>query len=146
MTGIWSWAADYIMFAISPAMGKNMAMNWRRTRRILTRSLKLQCPACGETPLYQSPFRMWSHCSNCGYIFEREQGYFIGAIYANVIATETVLVAVYLALLLFTALTNEATTYLLLIIGVTFPLIFFHHSRSLWLGIDYLLMPPHERV
>lgn len=82
---------------------------------------------------------MWSCCSTCGYLFEREQGYFVGAIYVNVIATETVLVAAYLVLLSFMTPSSEALLAPLLIIAIVFPLAFFHHSRSLWLGIDYLL-------
>ena len=41
--------------------------------------------------LYRSLFRMNTHCDYCGLVYEREQGYFIGAIYINVIATESLL-------------------------------------------------------
>lgn len=85
---------------------------------------------------------MWPRCLTCGYLFEREQGYFIGAIYVNVIATEIAIIAAYLVLLLFMTPSSEAMIVPLLVIAVLFPLAFFHHSRSLWLGIDYLLGAP----
>ena len=55
------------------------------------RGLKLRCPECGLERLYRSPFRMNDDCDYCGLIYEREQGYFIGAIYINIIVTETLL-------------------------------------------------------
>jgi rubredoxin len=57
-------------------------------KRILLRGVKLRCPDCGLGPLYRSPFRMHAQCEYCDLIYEREQGYFIGAIYLNVIATD----------------------------------------------------------
>jgi hypothetical protein len=88
---------------------------------------------------------MWSHCSFCGLVFEREQGYFIGAIYVNVIATEAVLVSVYVASFLKTPIISQSVIVTLLALAVILPLIFYHHSRSLWLSLDYLLGPPEDQ-
>src|SRR5437867_509129 len=70
---------------------KDIEMDPGRATRILRRGLKLKCPDCGLGPLYRKAFRMHTHCEYCGLIYEREQGYFVGAIYINVIATESLL-------------------------------------------------------
>ncbi|PYS35567.1 MAG: hypothetical protein DMF75_03280, partial [Acidobacteria bacterium] len=54
----------------------------------LWRSLKLQCPACGGASIVQRPFYIKKSCTACGVIFKREEGFFVGAIMANVVATE----------------------------------------------------------
>jgi len=71
-------------------------------------------------------------------IFKREEGFFVGAIMANVIATEaTILIAYFVCLFL---ISNEQTMLtILFIVGVTFPLFFYHHSWALWLGMDHLI-------
>src|SRR2546427_10553869 len=52
-------------------------------RGILARGLRLRCPRCGCCPLYSGYFRMQERCAACGFRYEREQGYFVGAIYIN---------------------------------------------------------------
>src|SRR5690348_13144551 len=68
----------------------------QRAKRILLRSLRLRCPACGDGRIYRRLVRMRPGCSHCGLVYEREQGYFVGAIYINVIATEMVLGSVWI--------------------------------------------------
>ncbi len=54
----------------------------RKFLRALRRGAALVCPRCPE-PLFTGPFQMHQKCPGCGYLIEREQGYFIGAIYIN---------------------------------------------------------------
>jgi hypothetical protein len=72
-------------------------------------------------------------------IFKREEGFFVGAIMANVVATEVLILVVYFSCLLFTRFDERITLPILFIVGVTFPLAFYHHSWALWLGIDHLI-------
>jgi hypothetical protein len=70
---------------------------------------------------------MHAQCPHCALTFEREQGYFVGAIYVNYAATTLIAIA-----------------GLLLLWGsfaILFPLFFFRYSRSLWLSLDYLFNP-----
>jgi len=121
-------------------------MDTGRAKRILLRGLKLRCPDCGLGPLYRSLFRMNTHCDYCGLIYEREQGYFIGAIYLNVIATESLLMGTLLIYGLITGRFDQTILTVLIVLAMVAPLIFFHHSRSLWLSIDHLLNPSDKRV
>jgi uncharacterized protein (DUF983 family) len=105
----------------------------------LWRSLKLQCPACGRASIVQRPFNVKAHCTACDVTFKREEGFFVGAIMANVVATEVLILVVYFSCLLFTSFDERITLPILFIVGVSFPLAFYHHSWSLWLGIDHLI-------
>lgn len=105
----------------------------------LGRCLKLQCPACGRAPVFEKPFILKYRCTVCGVIFKREEGFFVGAIMANVVATEILILLVYFLCLLITNLDEQKMLTALFVVGVTFPLAFYHHSWSLWLGLDHLI-------
>ena len=121
-------------------------MNADEARKVLIRGLKLKCPACGGSSLYKSAFKMQERCPVCGLVYGREQGYFVGAIYINVMATEALILLVYLVSL-FTGFVNERVIFPLMIgMAVVLPLIFFRFSRSLWLSIDHIVSPrSHDR-
>ncbi|HKY03805.1 MAG TPA: DUF983 domain-containing protein [Blastocatellia bacterium] len=121
-------------------------MDIPRVRKILARGLALRCPDCGRGRLYRSFFNMKDHCDYCGLIFMREQGYYIGAIYINVIATESLLIAAFLIYYLATADSGETIYTIMFVMAVVLPLSFFRHSRSLWLAIDHIVEPLENRV
>jgi len=112
----------------------------------LGRCLKLQCPACGRATVFGRPFNLKARCTACGVIFKREEGFFVGAIMANMMATEILILVVYFLCLLLTNLDEQKMLTALFVVGITFPLVFYHHSWSLWLGLDHLLegLPPSE--
>src|ERR1043166_2431261 len=103
------------------------------------RSLKLQCPVCGRASIVARPFNLKHTCDACGVIFKREEGFFVGAIMANVASTEFIIVAIYLACLTLTNLNERAVLMILFLVGVSFPLAFYHHAWSLWLAMDHLI-------
>jgi uncharacterized protein (DUF983 family) len=105
----------------------------------LGRCLKLQCPACGRASIVERPFYLKHRCSYCGVIFKREEGFFVGAIMANVVVTEVLILIAYLTIVIFTNLNERIMLTILFVIGVTFPLVFYHHSWALWLGMDHLI-------
>jgi len=84
---------------------------------------------------------MHTDCLHCGLKFEREQGYFVGAIYINYAATVMVAVPGFLVLDAFTNITINQQLAIWVPFAIIFPLLFFHHSRSLWLTLDHLLNP-----
>ena len=75
-----------------------------KLRRIIRCSFGLKCPRCAEGKLFQKRFTMFSHCTICGMKFEREQGYFTGAMYINYGATVFLVFTSYFAFELFTAI------------------------------------------
>jgi len=105
----------------------------------LWRCLRLRCPACGKGPIAGRPFQVSERCTACGVIFKREEGFFVGAIMANVVTTEALILIVYFACLLLTNMGDQIMLTILFVVGVSFPLAFYHHSWSLWLGMDHLI-------
>jgi hypothetical protein len=89
---------------------------------------------------------MNTHCDYCGLIYEREQGYFVGAIYFNIIGTESVLLATLILYGLITGEISQTILTVLIALAFTLPLFFFHHSRSLWLCVDHILNPREKPV
>ena len=63
----------------------------------------------------------------------------MGAILANVITTEFVILVVCLVSLLVVGASYETVLIGLFVVALVFPLAFFHHSWSLWLAFDYLI-------
>jgi len=121
-------------------------MDSRRVNRLLRRALRLKCPECGLGPLYKSLFKMNARCEYCGLVYEREQGYFVGAIYLNVIATESLLLGTLVVYGLITGRIDETILTVLVALALTLPLVYFHHTRSFWLCIDHLLNPRNKPI
>jgi uncharacterized protein (DUF983 family) len=104
------------------------------------RLLRLLCPRCGRGQVFQGWFRMNETCPSCTYRFEREPGYFVGAMYisyALAIPTYATLVLCFRrwvpnGSLLF-ALLAALPPFLLLV-----PLIF-RYSRISWIYFDRTL-------
>jgi uncharacterized protein (DUF983 family) len=103
------------------------------------RSLKLQCPACGRASILARPFNLKHQCDGCGVIFKREEGFFVGAIMANVVATEGFILVIYLACIMLTSLNERVMLTTLFVAGIIFPLAFYHHAWALWLAMDHLI-------
>ena len=109
----------------------------------MARGLRLRCPACGQGSLFRSMFKMNDECEHCGMVFMREQGYFIGAIYVNVIVTESLIFLTYLICLLLMPM-GETMYAFLFALALIIPLIFNRHARSIWLSFDYIMDPPEK--
>jgi len=121
-------------------------MDIARAKRIFFRSINLRCPACGEGRLYRSLFKMNDQCPFCDFVYNREQGYFVGAIYVNVIVTESLIFFTYLASLLILPASSGTIFTALFAMAVTIPVLFYRHARSLWLGLDYFIDPPKKTL
>jgi uncharacterized protein (DUF983 family) len=106
--------------------------------RTLFRSLLLRCPVCGKSSVVQRPFKIKHHCPTCDALFMREEGFFVGAILINVVTTEAVILALYLISLVI-GFNYQIVLTVLFIAAISFPVVFYHHSWSIWLGFDYLI-------
>ena len=112
---------------------------------MLRRALRLRCPRCGEGRLFGGWFAMHERCARCGLRFEREPGYFVGAIYVNYAVTVAVAAGTVLVLDWTLGLTLTAQLAIGITLGVLFPVVFFRYARSLWLSLDYLVTTADER-
>ncbi|MFQ5521099.1 MAG: DUF983 domain-containing protein [Candidatus Methylomirabilia bacterium] len=113
----------------------------RGARQALSRAIRLKCPRCGLGLLFRGVFTMRARCPVCHLRFEREPGYFVGAIYINYAATVLTVMAGYFVL---DALVELSLRHQLVLWGtfsLVFPLWFFRYSKSLWLSLDNFLDP-----
>jgi uncharacterized protein (DUF983 family) len=104
----------------------------------LARCLKLQCPVCGRASLARRPFHVKHRCDACGALFKREEGFFVGAIMANVVATEIFILVTYFVLLV-VRVADQTILTVLFVMAFSFPVAFYHHAWALWLGMDHLI-------
>ena len=103
--------------------------------------IKCKCPRCREGELFcdsnpynlKKIFLMHHHCDSCGLIYNKEIGFFYGAMYVGYGLSIAYLVAIYVAMLVLIR-EFEVETYLLLSIGSLILLtpVVFRLSRSIW--------------
>ena len=105
----------------------------------IARSLLLRCPVCGKSSIIQSPFKIKHHCPFCSALFMREAGFFVGAILINVVTTEMVILMIYLFSLVIFGFDYQWVLTVLFTAALLFPVAFYHHSWSIWLGFDHLV-------
>jgi fatty acid desaturase len=72
-------------------------------------------------------------------LFKREEGFFVGAILANVVTTELVILLVCFFFLLVIGAQYSSVLIPLFVMALVFPVLFYHHSWSLWLGFDFIV-------
>ena len=107
--------------------------------KTLARGARLCCPACGRRSVFRAPFHVRPSCPACGTVFQREEGFFVGAIMLNVVTTEAaVMLAAGVSLLLFPG-QDRLLLGLLFAVALLFPVAFYHHAWSLWLAGDHLV-------
>ena len=102
--------------------------------------LRQRCPRCLMGPTFNDMWEMYEACPNCGLIYEREPGYFTGAMYlsygmAGLICIPLWIWLVYLEMPTFAVLLIIAGALL----GAT-PLLF-RYSRIVWLHLDQMIAP-----
>lgn len=107
--------------------------------KTLLHALRLKCPACGGASIVASPFHIKHQCDVCDALFKREAGFFVGAIMANVVTTEFVILVLYVAALPFINTRFDLVLTCLSVVALIFPVAFYHHSWSLWLGFDHIV-------
>jgi uncharacterized protein (DUF983 family) len=111
---------------------------------LLWRGMLLRCPVCGRGRLFRRWFKMNEQCPVCGFHFEREEGYFTGAMAVNLIIAEVLLTAAVIPLALQPWISLLWLFVFGVVLSVSFPLLFYRHSKALWMSIDHLLHPVDE--
>jgi uncharacterized protein (DUF983 family) len=113
--------------------------------RRLVAILALRCPRCLKGRVWRGFVSMNATCPECGVVFERESGYFAGAMVVSYALAVPILAGIVIGLItiagldVVVALIIGNTAYLLLV-----PFIF-RYSRVVWLHIDWLIDPGERR-
>lgn len=112
-----------------------------RMLRTLWRVLRLRCPVCGRGRLSDGFFHIRPRCEVCGVAFERLPGEFTGGMGINAVLTCFGVAA----LSLWVGIADVPYGFLVVVLfAVVFPIVFYRHSRALWIGIIYLSGLVHQ--
>lgn len=90
-------------------------------------------------------------CPNCGLHFEREPGYFSGALAINIMAVGALFAVVFVALLAATIPDVPVIPLLIVLIPIAGfgPIIFYPFSKTIWVAVDRAFLQrldPNEHV
>lgn len=106
-------------------------------------ALQLKCPRCGEGEQFKSTnpykkgkmFEMHTHCSNCGLRYERESGFFYGAMYVSYMLNIGLFVIATVAWYMGIEDKIDWKIYILGYVGLTILIvpIIYRYSRSIWM-------------
>jgi uncharacterized protein (DUF983 family) len=105
--------------------------------RALGRGLLMRCPTCGAGDLFVSYYTMRDRCLQCGTAFEREEGYWVGAMIVLIGATEVLFGLWFVGGML---LTWPDVPWTLLLVGgivlnLVFPVLGYSWSKTAWMGL-----------
>lgn len=117
-------------------------------RRMLGRSLLKRCPICGTGRLFSRWFRMKERCPGCGYLFEREEGFFLGAYVINLAIAQGAVIFLAVVPLIFRLAGDPDASIAPFLIGggigaIVAPLVFYPWSKTIWTAFDLILRPVH---
>ena len=84
---------------------------------------------------------MFQNCPECGCVYEREPGFYLGSIYFNYGLTAMTVAIAYPFLLFSGTVPEQPLLWGAFLFSLLFPILFFRHSRSLWVGFDQFYDP-----
>lgn len=111
--------------------------------RLLARGLRRQCPRCGAGGLFPSLLTIHDPCPRCGLVFEREEGYWLGAMVVLFAAVEGLYLA-FLAVGILAWWPDVHWDVLLwagLALNGTVPFLLYRWSKTTWMGIHVAFSP-----
>jgi uncharacterized protein (DUF983 family) len=115
---------------------------WGATRR---------CPRCGAGHLFRGYFQLVPDCPRCGLHFEREAGYFAGALAINIVCVGGLFAIVFVALLAATIPEIPVVPILVILVPIVVigPIVWYPFSKTLWMAVDRAFLQrldPNERL
>jgi uncharacterized protein (DUF983 family) len=112
--------------------------------RMLMRGLTKRCPRCGTGKLFRKWFSMVPDCPGCGLHFEREQGYWTGAIAINTIIVGGLFAVIMAVTIITTQPDIPWVSVLMLVVPIMgiVPLLAYPFTKTIWLAIDLAFLQP----
>jgi uncharacterized protein (DUF983 family) len=109
----------------------------------LGRGLVMRCPTCGGGDLFVSYYTMRERCPNCGTAFEREEGYWVGAMIVLIGATEVLFGLWFVGGMVLTWPDVPWTGLLIggVVLNLTFPILGYSWSKTAWMGLHDAFVP-----
>ena len=113
---------------------------------MLGRSLMKRCPLCGSGKLFTQWFRMKERCPRCEYLYEREEGFFLGAYVINLAIAQSLVILLAIVPLIARLAGDPEAGIVPFVIGglvgaVVAPVFFYPWSKTIWTAFDLMLRP-----
>ena len=112
---------------------------------LLSRAIRRQCPICGSKEIWKSWIEVKEECPNCQYHFVRENGYFLGAMILNVIFAEFLVMALMVALLIWTDMIWWGVELIILPLAIITPILWNPYFKGFWFLLDLTAHPVKAR-
>ena len=111
--------------------------------RLILRGVTRRCAVCGQRGLTDRFLRLREQCPQCGYVFERKAGHFVGAVGMNTIVTFALIAITLVAgiLLMWPDVTFIPLAAVTVGIATAVPVLFHPIAKTLWVGIDLIIHP-----
>jgi uncharacterized protein (DUF983 family) len=116
---------------VAPTTGPTRGM-------MLARGATRRCARCGSGHLFRHWVTMKPDCPRCGLHFEREAGYWAGALAINIIIVGGLFTIVFVIALILTVPDIPVTPLLAVLVPVMVvgPIVFYPYSKTLWVAVD----------
>jgi uncharacterized protein (DUF983 family) len=113
------------------SLGRHLLAIWRK-----------QCPRCMQGAIYQSGMKMNPRCPVCDLLLEREQGYFMGALYISYTLASIILGIFFLGIYLIEPGWDLGLSLLLAVaLFVPFVPAVTRYARIIWIHFDRWAWP-----
>jgi uncharacterized protein (DUF983 family) len=112
-------------------------------KRMVGRALLRRCPRCGGKGWFEGWFHRLERCRTCGFKFERQVGFVLGAMTMNIIVTFGCLAVVLVVGLVMTYpdVAVVPLVALSIAVAVVVPLAFYPLSYTLWAAVELKMRP-----
>ena len=109
----------------------------------IARGFMRRCPRCGARGIFRSWSQLHERCPGCDRLFEREEGFFLGAYTLNLGATQVALFGTLGVGVLVTAPDIPVVPLgsLAAALSVLTAVVFYPWSKALWLAADVVMHP-----
>ena len=110
---------------------------------LLRRGFRRRCARCGGRELFPKFLSMVEHCPSCGYRFERDHGYWIGAMIISTAFTLVGFLVVFVGGMLIWWPDVPWTGLLIASLSVTaiLPVLGYPTARTVWVALDLMVRP-----
>jgi uncharacterized protein (DUF983 family) len=106
-----------------------------------------RCARCGHGHLFHRYFTMVDDCPNCALHFEREPGYFAGALAINIMFVGALFLVVFVALLIATVPKVPVVPLLIILVPIAGfgPILYYPFSKTVWVAVDRAFLQRLDR-
>lgn len=132
---------------MTPIPDRELIPRGSQRARLLARGLRRQCPRCGAGDLFPSLLTIHDPCPRCGLVFEREEGYWLGAMIVAFAVIEGLFGLSFVATMLLTWPDVPWTALLIvgLLVTATLPILISPWTRTIWMALDRAFMPAPDQ-